>query len=48
MKRRKQKELARKTIRHALSKNGVKNYKDIYDDFWYWECLYSLKIIGKI
>jgi len=30
MKRRKQKELARKTIRHALSKNGVKNYKDIY------------------
>jgi hypothetical protein len=48
MKRRKQKELARKTIRYGLKKYGVACYKDIWDDFWYELCVYSLKVLGKL
>lgn len=48
MRRRKQKEIARKTIRRAKGKFGVNNYKDIWDDFWYEQCVFSLKILGKL
>jgi hypothetical protein len=48
MKRRKQKELARKTIRYGLKKYGATSYKDIWDDFWYELCVYSLKVLGKL
>jgi hypothetical protein len=48
MKRRKQKELARKTIRYGLKKYGVACYKAIWCDFWYEQCVYSLKVLGKL
>jgi hypothetical protein len=48
MKRRKQKELARKTIRYGLKKYGVACYKAIWDDFWHEQCVYSLKVLGKL
>jgi len=48
IKRRKQKEMARRIIRYSKKKYGVVNIKDIYDDFYYESCIYALKILGKI
>lgn len=47
MKRRKQKELARKIIRYALNKYGVRCYNSISDDFGFEQCVFFKKILGR-